>query len=172
MQNDSAIASPTHDRRHEKLTGTIIKVFFDVYNELGSGFLESVYANAMAIALSQSGLRVQPQVPICVTFRGQAVGDFFADLLVDDAVILELKAARAMDPIFESQLLNYLRATQIEIGLLMNFGPKPEFKRLAFTNSRKAASAARMSPQVDVSQTNVIHSPQVDADTGRSEMNE
>ena len=70
MQNDSVIGSPTHDRRHEKLTGKIIEVFFDVYSELGSGFLESVYANAMAIALRQSGLKVQPQAAICVTFRG------------------------------------------------------------------------------------------------------
>jgi GxxExxY protein len=164
MQANSAITAPQNDRRHEKLTGKIIEVFYDVYNELGSGFLESVYANAMAIALSQSGLKVQPQAPICVTFRGHVVGDFFADLLVNDAVILELKAVRVIDPIFEAQLLNYLRATHIEIGLLMNFGPKPEFKRLAFSNSRKETCAAGASPQLNVGETKMIDSPQMDAD--------
>lgn len=123
--------------RHEELTSKIIGGFYEVYNELGCGFLESVYEQAMAIALRSHGLAVQPQAPITVSFRGEIVGEFFADLLVNDAVIVELKAARAIEPIFEAQLLNYLRTTQIEIGLLMNFGPKPEFKRLAFNNARK-----------------------------------
>ena len=128
--------------KHQELTRKIIGVFYDVYNELGHGFLESVYQAAMLIALSEAGLRVETQVPIAVYFRGNRVGDFRADLMVESAVLLELKAARALDPSHEAQLLNYLRATEIEVGLLLNFGVKPEFKRLAFDNERKR-------PQID-----------------------
>ncbi len=123
--------------KHRELTEKIIGVFYDVYNELGHGFLESVYEEAMAVALPQGGLRVERQVPLRVTFRGIVIGDFRADLLVEDSVLLELKAARDIDPAHEAQLLNYLRATEIEVGLLLNFGPKPQFKRLVFENSRK-----------------------------------
>jgi GxxExxY protein len=123
--------------KHEELTGKIIKIFYEVYNELGHGFLESVYQTAMMIALEQAGLRAEKRVPIPVWFRGQRVGDFEADILVERLVILELKAARAFDSSHEAQLLNYLRATPIEVGLLLNFGPKPEIKRLAFDNKRK-----------------------------------
>jgi GxxExxY protein len=123
--------------KHEELTRKIIGVFYEVYNELGQGFLESVYEGAMEIALAEAGLRVERQVPVPVWFRGRQVGDFKADLLVEGLVILELKAARAFDPSHEAQLLNYLRATEIEVGLLLNFGPKPEFKRFAYDNERK-----------------------------------
>ena len=123
--------------KHQELTRKIIGVFYDVYNELGHGFLESVYEAAMLIALREAGLRAETQVPVVVNFRGYLVGDFRADLLVESAVLLELKAARALDPSHEAQLLNYLRATEIEVGLLLNFGVKPEFKRLAFDNERK-----------------------------------
>ena len=123
--------------KHQELTRKIIGVFYDVYNELGYGFLESVYEEAMAIALRQAGLGVEQQVSLKVKFRGEIVGDFRADLVLERAVILELKAASALDPAHEAQLLNYLRATEVEIGLLLNFGPTPQFKRLAFANTRK-----------------------------------
>jgi GxxExxY protein len=123
--------------KHEGLTGAILKAFYDVYNELGQGFLESVYENALAIVLSSEGLHVVRQVPVPVWFRGRQVGDFRADLLVEDRVLLELKAGRALEPVHEAQLMNYLRATDVEVGLLLNFGPKPQFKRFAYDNARK-----------------------------------
>ncbi len=112
-------------------------MFYNVYNELGHGFLESVYENAMTLALREAGLDARQQTSVTVYFRGQIVGDFRADLLVDNAVIVELKAAKSLDSTHEAQLLNYLRATDLEVDLLMNFGPKSEFKRLAFDNERK-----------------------------------
>jgi GxxExxY protein len=127
--------------RHKDLTQKVIGVFYDVYNELGSGFLESVYANAMATALREAGLQVEQESPIPVHFRGTTVGDFRADRLVEGAIICELKAAAALEPVFEAQLLNYLRATDVEVGLLFNFGPKAEFKRLVFSNSRKKSAS-------------------------------
>jgi GxxExxY protein len=123
--------------KHKELTETIIGVFFEVYNELGHGFLESVYEKAFEFALTSKGLDVRCQIQVPVWFRGQRVGDFTADVLVERCVLLELKAARTLDSSHEAQLLNYLRATEIEVGLLFNFGIKPEFKRLAFDNSRK-----------------------------------
>ena len=123
--------------KHRALTQKIIGVFYEVYNELGHGFLESVYEKAFEIALTSSGLPVLTQIEVPVWFRGKKVGDFSADMLVDKSVLLELKAGRALDRAHEAQLLNYLRATQIEIGMLFNFGLKPEFKRMAFDNSRK-----------------------------------
>ncbi len=123
--------------KHRELTNKIIGTFYEVYNELGHGFIESVYEKSLAIALRENGHEVFQQVDVPVWFRGNQVGDFEADLLVDRLVILELKSARALDPAHVAQLLNYLRATDIEIGLLLNFGPKPELKRLAFDNSRK-----------------------------------
>lgn len=127
----------TRGLKHRELTETIIGVFFEVYNELGHGFLESVYEKAFDVALAAKGLEVRRQIQIPVWFRRQKVGDFIADMLVNGCVLLELKAARTLDSAHEAQLLNYLRATEIEVGLLFNFGIKPEFKRLAFDNSRK-----------------------------------
>lgn len=127
----------TRGLKHKELTETIIGVFFEVYNELGHGFLESVYEKAFEVALSAKGLDVRRQIQVPVWFRGHKVGDFVADVLVNRAVLLELKAARSLDSAHEAQLLNYLRATEIEVGLLFNFGIKPEFRRLAFDNSRK-----------------------------------
>ena len=126
---------------HEELTEKIIGVYYDVYNELGHGFLESVYQEAMCIALVSAGLKVQRQVATPVWFRGQQIGDFRADLLVDDAVLIELKAVVHIDAAHEAQLLNYLRATAIEVGLLLNFGPRPQFRRLVFANERKRIRA-------------------------------
>ena len=133
--------------KHGALTEKIIGVFYEVYNELGHGFLESVYENAMGIALRQTGLSAVQQAPIRVAFRGQLVGDFRADLMVEGSVLIELKACRAIEPAHEAQLLNYLRATELEVGLLLNFGPKPEFKRFVFENSRKTC---RGSSQINV----------------------
>ena len=125
------------DLKYFVLTQKIIGVFYDVYNELGTGFLESVYQKSLALALESAGLTVRRHIDIPVWFRGHQVGQFEADLLVEKCVLLELKAARALGSAHQAQLMNYLRATEIEVGLLLNFGPKPEFKRLAYDNSRK-----------------------------------
>jgi len=125
------------DLKQHELTERIIGLFYDVYNELGHGFLESVYEQALAIALAQAGSAVERQVPVLVWFRGRQVGDFRADMVVERKVLLELKAARTIDEAHEKQLLNYLRATDIEVGLLLNFGIKPQFRRLVYENERK-----------------------------------
>ena len=124
--------------RYAELTNKVIGAFYDVYNELGHGFLESVYRQAMQLALMELGLRVESERPMVVFFRGKAVGEFRADLVVEDTLVLELKATRSLDPSHEAQLLNYLRATRMEVGLLLNFGERPEFKRLLYDNERKA----------------------------------
>jgi GxxExxY protein len=117
--------------KHEELTKVIIGCAFEVLNELGAGFLESVYHNALRLALLQKGLSVASQHPIHVLFRGQCVGEFIADLFVAGVVIVELKTVAALAPIHQAQVINYLKATGIEVGLLINFGnAKLEFKRL------------------------------------------
>jgi GxxExxY protein len=126
---------------HPELTEKIIGIFYQVYNELGYGFLESVYEAAMSVALAEAGLSVCPQFPVSVHFRGRSIGEFKIDLLVENIVTLELKAARTLDASHEAQTLNYLRATNIEIALLLNFGPKPEIKRLVFSNARKVRAS-------------------------------
>lgn len=123
--------------KHRELTEAIIGIFDDVYNELGFGFLESVYEHALAIALEQSGFKVRRQVAMAVWFRGVNVGDFRADLFINDLVAIEIKAGAAIERAHEAQLLNYLRCTDVEVGLLLNFGPKPLFRRMAFSNERK-----------------------------------
>jgi GxxExxY protein len=123
--------------KHSELTDKIIGVFYDVCNELGHGFLESTYAEAMVVALEASGLHVDREVPVPVWFRGKKIGQYFADLLVERTVILELKAGRTLENAHEAQLLHYLRATQIEMGLLFSFGIRPQFRRLLFDNERK-----------------------------------
>jgi GxxExxY protein len=122
---------------HENLTGQIIKAFYNIYNELGYGFLEKVYENAFALELESMGLRVGRQRPIRVHYLGREVGDYYADLIVEGLVIIELKCAEAMCEAHEAQLLNYLKATDVEVGLLLNFGPKPAFRRKIFTNDKK-----------------------------------
>ena len=122
--------------KHRELTYKIIGVFYDVYNELGHGFLESVYQKSLGLALNSAGYARWP-VAIPVSFRGHEVGHFEGDMLVEKSVLLELKAVRTLDGSHQAQLLNYLRATEVEVGLLLNFGVKPEFKRLLFDNSRK-----------------------------------
>jgi GxxExxY protein len=123
--------------RHRRTTQEVLGVFFEVYNELGSGFLESVYRNALSVALDQRGVRNLREVPLDVFFRRARVGFFRADLLVNDCVVVEIKVALTLDRSHEAQLLNYLRASPIETGLLLNFGPKPTFRRLIYTNDRK-----------------------------------
>jgi len=122
---------------HAEISDVVLKVFHDVYNELGGGFLESVYHNAFALALRQAGLRGEIEVAVPMYFRGLAVGDFFADLTVNQCVLLERKAVSVLDTAHHSQILNYLRATDFEVGLLLNFGPKPQFKRFLMDNHQK-----------------------------------
>ncbi|MDD5151690.1 MAG: GxxExxY protein [Flavobacterium sp.] len=122
---------------HEELTKTIIKTFYEVYNELGYGFLEKVYQNSLYLELKNKGLKVEAQKRIAVFYKGTEVGEYYADLMVEETIILELKAADYIVKDFENQILNYLRATDCEVGLLLNFGKKPEFKRKIFENYRK-----------------------------------
>jgi GxxExxY protein len=115
----------------EDLTRRVLEACFEVANELGHGFLESVYAKALGIALRQKALSVQSEIHLQVMFRGQPVGEFCADLLVEKQVLVELKAVKALLPEHEAQVINYLKATGIDVGLPVNFGtPKIEFKRL------------------------------------------
>ena len=116
---------------HEELTGKIIETIYEVGHELGADFLESVYHNALVIALRQKGLKAQSQHPVNVLFRGEVVGQFIADVLVEDKVIVELKAVTALVPEHQAQVINYLKATGIDVGLLVNFGrPRIDIKRL------------------------------------------
>ncbi|HAK61473.1 MAG TPA: GxxExxY protein [Nitrospiraceae bacterium] len=123
--------------KHKELTSRVIKAFYAVYNTLGYGFLEKVYENALAIELSNLDLAVKQQYPIQVHYDGKTVGEHIADILVQDSLIVEVKAVKTLGPEHDAQLLNYLKATPIEVGLLLNFGPKAEFKRKAFNNARK-----------------------------------
>jgi len=125
--------------KHKDVTDQILHAFFKiVYPHLGYGFLEKVYENSMFIALTSLGLKVQQQAKILVHFQGQVVGEYYADLQVNDLVIVELKAVSRLLNEHEAQLLNYLRATSYEVGLLLNFGPKPDFRRKVFDSSRKS----------------------------------
>jgi len=122
---------------HKETTDQIFRAFYKVYNELGFGFLEKVYENAMFLELSSMGLMCEKQKPIKVYYSGQKVGEYFADMIVNDCVIIELKAAENLCEEHEFQLINYLKATEIEVGLLLNFGKKPQYKRKIFTNELK-----------------------------------
>ena len=130
--------------KHGELTEQIIRAFYNVYNTLGYGFLEKVYENALAIELRKMGLAAVQQAPIMVYYAGAVVGEYYADLLVADAVIVEIKAARGLAAEHEAQLLNYLKATPYEVGLLLNFGPKPELMRKVYDNERKGVNRTRM----------------------------
>jgi GxxExxY protein len=123
--------------KHQAITEKIINSFYTVYNILGYGFLEKVYENAMLIELRKAGLDVAPQAPIKVFYNDQIVGEYFADLIVGNSVIVELKATAKLSVEHEAQLLNYLKATRHEVGLLLNYGPKPEFKRKVYDNTMK-----------------------------------
>lgn len=121
----------------QELTNQIIKCFYTVYNNLGYGFLEKVYENSLLIELKRNGLSAEKQRKISVFYEEYLVGEYYADIIVNDTVIIELKAAEAVIEEHELQLLNYLKATDKEIGLLLNFGKKPEIRRKIFTNDRK-----------------------------------
>jgi GxxExxY protein len=123
--------------KHSELTEAIIGAFFAVYGALGYGFLEKVYVNALKLELEKRGLKGAREFPIVVRYLGQTVGEYYADLVVNDLVIVEVKATKALSQEHEAQLLNYLKATPYEVGLLLNFGPKPEQKRRSFDNNRK-----------------------------------
>lgn len=125
--------------KHSGITKLIIKAFYDVYNQLGYGFLEKVYSNAMAIELRKLGLKVIQEARIEVYYAGEVVGEYYADLLVADAVIVELKATKVLTDAHIAQLLNYLKATQYEVGLVMNFGPEAKFKRKIYDNEVKGS---------------------------------
>ena len=122
---------------HREITQQIINALYKVYNTLGFGFLEKVYQNALALELQRRGFHVERQKQLKVYYEAQMVGEYFADLVVEGLVILELKAAETLILAHEAQLMNYLKATEIEVGLLLNFGAKPEFKRIVFSNTRK-----------------------------------
>jgi len=119
--------------KHSDITDKIIKCFYKVYNTLGYGFLEKVYENAMFLELKNLGLFVEKQKRINVYYENQLVGEYYADLIVSESVIVELKAAEALCEEHEFQLINYLKATEIEVGLLLNFGKSPQFKRKVFS---------------------------------------
>jgi GxxExxY protein len=121
----------------EDLTNQIIKAYYNVYNKLGFGFLEKVYENSMMIELNSLGLNAMKQVPIKVMYKDQPVGDYYADIIVANVVIVELKAAECLQHEHELQLINYLKATDKEVGLLLNFGKNPEFKRKVYSNHLK-----------------------------------
>ena len=122
---------------HKNLTNEIIKCFYTVYNTLGYGFLEKVYENAMILELTAIGVKAEKQRPIEVYYKMMLVGTYFADIIVEDKIILELKTAEYLMEEHEAQLINYLKATNIEVGLLLNFGKEPEFKRKIFTQDFK-----------------------------------
>jgi len=121
---------------HSEITEKIIKAFFKVYNTLGYGFLEKVYENALIIELKKMGFHISQQYNIKVYYDGKIVGDYFTDIIVDNNVIVELKAAEGLREEHKTQLINYLKATDKEVGLLLNFGKTPEFKRAIFTNDQ------------------------------------
>jgi len=123
--------------KYKEVTEEIIKIFYKVYNKLGYGFLEKVYQNALMLEFEDADIFAVTKFPINVIYNGKTIGEYFADILVDSSVIVEIKAIKSLLKEHEAQLLNYLRATDIEVGLLLNFGLKPEVKRKAFDNSRK-----------------------------------
>jgi len=141
--------STTFRGLHAEITEKVIGVFFEVYNELGGGFLERLYQHALRIALMQAGLRVAVEVPVPVYFRGEVVGNFRADLMANDCVLVELKAVAAFDRAHDGQVLHYLRATSLEVGLLLNFGPRAQFRRFILENDKKKIRVVPCESAVD-----------------------
>lgn len=123
--------------KHEDLTEQVISCFYTVYNDLGYGFLESVYQKALAVEFRETGIEFDDEVEISVFYNDQRIGEFYADFVVEDSVVLEIKAVSVLDESHEAQLLNYLNATDYEVGLLLNFGESPEIQRKIFDNERK-----------------------------------
>ncbi len=135
--------------KHSDLTEQIIGAFYAVYSALGYGFLENVYVKALMIELKNRGMKADDEFQINVYYLGQQVGEYYADLIVNELVILEIKAAKHLADEHEAQLLNYLKATPYEVGLLLNFGPKPETKRRSFDNTRKEWWIAQNKKKMD-----------------------
>jgi len=125
--------------KHSELTGKILGAFFQVHKELGYGFSERVYENALAMVLIETGLKVEQQVHLSIFYHGRAVGEYIADMVINDTVLLELKATQKIIEDHAAQLLNYLKATHIEVGLVLNFGPSAEFRRKIYDNERKGS---------------------------------
>jgi GxxExxY protein len=125
--------------KHSEVTRKAIGAFLNVYNALGSGCLEKVYQNSMIVELTRFGLSVSSQTPVHVYYRGVYVGEYIPDIIVEDCVILELKSCKELADEHRAQLLNYLKASRFEVGLLMNFGPEPKFERFAFDNVNKGS---------------------------------
>ncbi len=143
--------------KHSDITEQIIHAFYEVYNTLGYGFLEKIYRRALAMEIQELGLKNVEEAHIHVYYDGEIIGEYFADLLVADAVIIELKAVKKLVEDHEAQLLNYLKATHYEVGLLLNFGIQPEIKRKAFDNARKGSLswAASKSSKSKINQENL-----------------
>jgi len=133
--------------KYEEVTERVIAAFYHVYNTLGWGFLEWVYHNSLKYELEKWGVKVASQARFEVFYDGVPMGEFFTDLLVEDCVILELKSAEGIAPEHEAQLLNYLRASNIDVGLLLNFGPKPQIRRKIYDTARRMVSTNRIGPQ-------------------------
>ncbi len=131
------IAKASFKGKHFDITEQIIGAFYDVYNQLGFGFLEKVYENALAIELKERGHNVRQQFGILVRYRGQIVGEYFADLVIDEKVLVEVKSVRKLLDVHEAQLLNYLKATPYEVGLLLNFGREADVQRRVYDNDKK-----------------------------------
>lgn len=138
MENVKKRSINSFDMLHKEITDRIIACFYKVYTNLGYGFLEKVYEHAMLIELNKNGLKAISQYPIKVNYDGVSVGEYFADIIVEDKVIIELKASANLVPENILQLQNYLKATNIEVGLLLNFGKKPEIRRKTFHNNLKS----------------------------------
>jgi GxxExxY protein len=131
------------DLLHSEVTRAVITAFFDVHRILGYGYVESVYQRALPILLKRRGVKSEREVPVAVNFLGEHVGDYRADLIVEGKVIVETKVADKIVPVHEMQLLNYLKGTGIEVGLILNFGPRPTFRRLVFTKFKDGPAVFR-----------------------------
>jgi GxxExxY protein len=123
--------------KYKEYTDLVLKAYYQVYNTLGYGFLEKVYLNALLIEFEKLGLEAKPQHAISVLYADKIVGEYYADIMIQNCILVEIEAAKTLTLEHEAQLLNYLKATNVEVGLLLNFGPQAEFKRKAFSNSRK-----------------------------------
>jgi GxxExxY protein len=140
MQITDRTASKTaFEGKYARLSEQILGIFYQVHKDLGFGFSEKVYQRAFSLALREAGLGVEEQVSIKVYFHGELVGEFFADMLIDNVILLELKSVSTILEEHEAQLLNYLKATEIEVGYIMNFGKSASFKRKIYDNNRKGS---------------------------------
>ena len=135
------------DGKNSDITDKIIAAFYQVYNELGYGFSEKIYEAALEILLKEMGFFVERQKDVYVYYHGQVVGVYTADLIVNGLVLLELKSVSEIIDAHMSQLLHYLKATEIEVGYVLNFGPEPKFRRGVYDNARKGSLSWTKAPQ-------------------------